>query len=38
MVCFWYDSKAVSKMAWKREEAVVVGGVWDMRKDKLVFH
>ena len=34
MVCFWYDSKAASKMAWKRE---VVGGVWDMRNGKLVF-
>jgi hypothetical protein len=29
-VCFSYDFKAALKMAWKREEAVVVGGVWDM--------
>lgn len=34
LVCFWYDFKAASKMAWKHEEAVVlvvvVEGVWDM--------
>ena len=30
MVCFWYDFKAALKMAWKREEAAAVEGVWDM--------
>ena len=30
LVCFWYDFKAASKMAWKREEAAVADGVWDM--------
>ena len=24
LVCFWYDFKAASKMAWKREEAAAV--------------
>ncbi len=30
LVCFWYDFKAALKMAWKREEAAAVEGVWDM--------
>ncbi len=30
LVCFWYDLKAAWKMAWKREEAAAVVGVWDI--------
>jgi hypothetical protein len=30
LVCFWYDFRAASKMAWKREDAAAVDGVWDM--------
>ena len=31
LVCFSYDFRAASKMAWKREEAVVdVEAIWDM--------
>ncbi len=30
LVCFWYDFKAASKIAWKREEAADVEGVWDI--------
>ena len=30
MVCFWYDFRATSKMAWKCEEAAVTDGVRDM--------
>ena len=30
MVSFSYDFKAASKMAWKREDAAAVVGVWDM--------
>ncbi len=30
LVCFWYDFTAALKMAWKREEAAAVVGVWDM--------
>ncbi len=32
LVCFWYDFNAALKIAWKREEAVGVKGVWDMGK------
>ena len=32
MVCFWYAFKAALKMAWKREEAAAVDGVWDMAR------
>ena len=30
LVCFSYDFKAASKIAWKREEAADVEAVWDM--------
>jgi hypothetical protein len=32
-VCFSYDFRAASKMAWKREDAVDVEGVWDMGEE-----
>ena len=30
LVCFWYNFKAASNIAWKREEAGAAEGIWDM--------
>jgi hypothetical protein len=35
-VCFWYDFKASSNIAWKCEEAVDVEAIWDMGKLTIV--